>query len=64
MKFLFDAHLPPSLTSIFNDHGYKSLHTTHMRNGNQSSDFEIIEFAEKEGYIVVTKDFDFYYSPR
>ncbi len=62
MKFLLDAHLPPSLVKIFSDKGYFTIHTLNLPNKNESSDTEITEYAVKNNFIVVTKDTDFYYS--
>ncbi len=62
MKFLLDAHLPPSLVNIFNDKGYFTIHTLNLPNKNESSDNEITEYAIENNFIIITKDTDFYYS--
>ncbi len=45
MKFLLDAHLPPSLVKIFSNKGYFTIHTLNLPNKNESSDTEITEYA-------------------
>ncbi|PIV62027.1 MAG: hypothetical protein COS14_03285 [Bacteroidetes bacterium CG02_land_8_20_14_3_00_31_25] len=62
MKFILDAHIPPSLCDIFKRNGYKAMHTMNLPHKNESSDKEICKAAKKQGLIVITKDSDFYYS--
>ncbi|MEX0812567.1 MAG: DUF5615 family PIN-like protein [Chitinophagales bacterium] len=62
MQFLIDAQLPPSWVKIFQSHGFKAIHTRDLEKGNLSSDQIIIELSERNNWIIVTKDSDFYYS--
>jgi predicted nuclease of predicted toxin-antitoxin system len=62
MKFLFDAHLPPSLKTVFKNSGFAVIHTTDLPLKNETSDSEIIDYAQLNDFIVVTKDSDFYFS--
>ena len=62
MKFLLDAHLPPSLCQIIERRGHGALTTRDLPCGNGSSDEQIRTFAEPHDWIVVSKDKDFYYS--
>ena len=62
MKFLLDAHLPSSLKNVFIDNGFVVIHTTDLPLKNETSDSDIIEYAQLNNYIVVTKDSDFYFS--
>ncbi len=39
--------------------GYESIHTLDLPNGNRTGDRSISELADKEGWIVVSKDSDF-----
>ncbi len=62
MKLLIDAQLPLLLNTILNELGYNSIHVDSLINGDESSDTEIINYAEKHELIVVTKDSDFFHS--
>ncbi len=62
MKFLIDAQLPPALKFVFLNRGYEAYHTLDLPRQNDTSDQEILVLAEKEGYVVITKDKDFYNS--
>ncbi|MGH9222993.1 MAG: DUF5615 family PIN-like protein [Acidimicrobiales bacterium] len=56
MRFLVDAQLPPRLTRLFISLGYDSTHTEDLPTGNRTSDPEIRALADREGWVVVTKD--------
>ena len=62
MKLLIDAQLPVLLNTILNELGYNSIHVDSLINGDESSDTEIINYAEVHNLIVVTKDSDFFHS--
>lgn len=62
MKLLIDAQLPLLLNTILNELGHNSIHVDSLINGDESSDTEIINYAEKHELIVVTKDSDFFHS--
>ena len=62
MKLIVDAQLPLKLCEILNQLGLKSIHIDELPQGDETSDIEIIKFADRENLIVVTKDFDFYHS--
>lgn len=62
MKFLIDAHLPPSLRGIFQAAGHDAIHTLDLPERNASRDGAINEVSMSEQRVVVTKDTDFYYS--
>lgn len=59
MKFLVDAQLPRRLANWLNDAGQDALHTLDLPRKNLTSDSEIINRAQQDGRIVVTKDADF-----
>lgn len=62
MKFLIDAHLPPSLRNVFKSAGHDAIHTTDLEGRNATRDGVINEISMVETRVVVTKDTDFYYS--
>lgn len=59
MKFLIDAHLPPSLAALLNSAGHDAIHTRDLLLGNRTSDLAINQISIDEQRIVVTKDADF-----
>jgi predicted nuclease of predicted toxin-antitoxin system len=62
MKFLIDAHLPPSLRAVFQAAGHDAIHTLDLPDQNASRDGQLNEVSIAEMRVVVTKDTDFYYS--
>lgn len=62
MKFLLDAHLPPSLKIVFKEKGLDVTHTSELPRSNETKDSEIGEYANQYDCVVVSKDTDFYYS--
>lgn len=62
MKFLIDAHLPPSLRAVFLAAGHDALHTMDLPSQNASKDGALNSVSMAEQRVVVTKDTDFYYS--
>jgi predicted nuclease of predicted toxin-antitoxin system len=59
MKFLVDAQLPRRLARWLAAQGVDALHTAELPDGNASTDDQVIERAERENRIVITKDADF-----
>ena len=62
MKFLIDAHLPPSLRAVFRNAGHDAIHTVDLPEQNASRDGILNKVSMDELRVVVTKDTDFYYS--
>lgn len=62
MSLLIDAQLPHKLCEILLDLGLDSIHVIELENGDESTDLEIIEYADRNELIVITKDTDFYHS--
>jgi predicted nuclease of predicted toxin-antitoxin system len=62
MKFLLDAHLPPSLCGVIRAAGHEADHVSDLPSGNRTPDRVINQIATRESYVVVSKDPDFYYS--
>ncbi|MEM6319483.1 MAG: DUF5615 family PIN-like protein [Bacteroidota bacterium] len=59
MKFIVDAHFPWRLTAWLTNYGEDAIHTSNLPKGNDTSDKEIIQLAEEQSRIVITKDSDF-----
>ncbi len=59
MKFLIDAQLPRRLANWLIQAGCDALHTLDLPNGNRTTDSQVIEVADREQRVVVTKDADF-----
>lgn len=62
MKLIVDAQLFIKLCEIVHGLGIESLHVDQLPEGDETADLEIIEYADNNDLIVVTKDFDFYHS--
>jgi predicted nuclease of predicted toxin-antitoxin system len=60
VKFLIDAHLPPSLCRALAAVGHDAIHTSFLANGNATTDEAIRAAAIAEGRVLVTKDVDFF----
>lgn len=59
MKFLVDAQLPIRLAAFLRDAGHDVLHTSDLACGNASTDAEVVEVADTQERVVITKDRDF-----
>ena len=62
MRFLVDAQLPPLLCTILKNTGHDAIHIDELPQGDETSDKEISEYANKHELIVISKDIDFYHS--
>jgi len=62
MKLIVDAQLPNKLCEILNQLGFDSIHVDELPKGDETSDADIIQYADDNELIVLTKDFDFYHS--
>ncbi|NLO18569.1 MAG: DUF5615 family PIN-like protein [Ignavibacteria bacterium] len=60
MRFIVDTQLPASLSQLFVELGFDSVHTTNFPDGHLISDNEIIEIAINQNRIIVSKDKDFF----
>lgn len=60
MKFLIDAQLPLSLKSWLKKRGHDVLHTRDLPRENLTIDTTIIDIADNENRIIITKDSDFF----
>ena len=59
MKFLVDAQLPRKMAAWLAAAGCDALHTLDLPDGNRTTDPQVIELADREQRVVVTKDADF-----
>ena len=62
MRFLVDAHLPPTLCGLLRRLGHDAIHTSQLPRGNDTTDTEINRRSLEEQRVVVSKDRDFYHS--
>ena len=53
MKFILDAHLPPSLREIFARAGHEALHTLDLPDQNASHDSALNEISVAEQRVLV-----------
>ncbi len=59
MKFLVDAQLPRRAAGWLAVAGGDAVHTLDLPDANRTTDQQIVELAEREQRVVVTKDADF-----
>jgi predicted nuclease of predicted toxin-antitoxin system len=59
VKFLVDAQLPKRISGWFLSAGHDARHTLDLAEGNRTPDEEVVEIADQEGRILLTKDADF-----
>jgi len=59
MKFLVDAHLPPSLCALLQAAGHDAIHTTQLPAQNRTSDQVINELSVTDTRVDISKDTDF-----
>ena len=58
IKIIIDMNLPPILVSILENEGWEALHWSAIGDPG-ATDSEIMRYAMKGGYIVLTHDLDF-----
>jgi predicted nuclease of predicted toxin-antitoxin system len=59
VKCLVDAQLPQQLAYFLASKSIESKHTLNLPRKNKTPDDKIIQIADQEGCIVITKDSDF-----
>lgn len=57
--FLIDAQLPRRMAGWLGSAGCNAVHTLDLPDGNRTTDEQVIECADREQRVVVTKDADF-----
>ena len=60
LQFLVDTQLPPSLAEFFRRRNLDARHVADYPSGSLTPDWEIIEIAQYENRIIITKDNDFW----
>ena len=60
MKFIVDAQLPERLKFWLIDNGHDAIHTNDLPQKHLTPDKDIIDIAEQQNRIVVSKDSDYY----
>jgi len=59
MKFLCDVHISYKLTKYLESLGYESIHVNEILEKWHTADNQICDYADKNDFIVITKDSDF-----
>jgi predicted nuclease of predicted toxin-antitoxin system len=59
VNFLIDAQLPRRMVGWMASAGSDAVHTLDLPDGNRTTDTQIVEVADREQRVVVTKDADF-----
>lgn len=59
MNIIIDTHFPRNLVWLFQEFGVNAYHTLGMPNQNYTSDNEILDFANDNNCVVMSKDSDF-----
>ncbi|MGZ8480725.1 MAG: DUF5615 family PIN-like protein [Candidatus Binatia bacterium] len=62
MKFLVDAHLPPSLCAVLARHRHDAIHTLDLPAKNATKDAVLNQISLDERRVIISKDSDFFYS--
>jgi len=62
MKFLVDAHIPPSLCAVLGRYGHDAKHTLDLPAKNATKDNVLNQISVDEKRAVISKDSDFFYS--
>jgi predicted nuclease of predicted toxin-antitoxin system len=58
VKFVVDAQLPARLALLLNRAGHEAIHISDLPDGNASTDAQVVEIADAQDRVVVTKDRD------
>lgn len=58
MKILVDMNLSPRLCACLQEHGHSCVHWSEVGEP-EASDAVVLEWARREGHVVVTHDLDF-----
>ncbi len=59
MRFLIDAQLPKRMVDWLIGAGNDATHTLDLPDRNRSTDQQVIDYADRELRVVVTKDSDY-----
>lgn len=61
MKFLVDAHLPPSLCAVLVRRGHDANRTLDLPAKNATKDSVLNQISFDEQRVIISKDSDFFY---
>jgi predicted nuclease of predicted toxin-antitoxin system len=59
MKILCDVHISVKIAKLFESKGIASVHVNDILDKWFTSDLKISDFADENGFTVITKDSDF-----
>lgn len=59
MKFLCDVHISYKVVNFLMGLGYETVHVNQILNKWNTRDKDICSYADSNGMIVITKDYDF-----
>ena len=59
MKFIVDAQLPQCFCDWLGQAGHDAIHTLDLLMANRTTDTAIVELADRQDRVVVTKEDDF-----
>ncbi|MBA4411313.1 MAG: DUF5615 family PIN-like protein [Bacteroidota bacterium] len=59
MKFLCDVHISYKVVNFLTGLGYETIHVNQILNKWNTRDEDICSYADSNGLIVITKDYDF-----
>jgi predicted nuclease of predicted toxin-antitoxin system len=59
MNFLIDAQLPRRAVGWLTAAGCDAVHTLDLPDGNRTTGDQMLELADRESRVIVTKDADF-----
>ena len=59
MNFLIDAQLPRRMVAWLTAAGCDASHTLDLPDGNRTTDSQVIDLADREQRMVISKDADF-----
>lgn len=59
MNYLIDAQLPRRISYLLREMGFDVIHTLDLIQKNESTDMQLLQIAENENRIIITKDADF-----
>ena len=62
MRFIVDAHLPPSLCAVLARRGHDAHHTLDLPAKNATTDTILNQISVDEQRVIISKDSDFFYS--
>ncbi len=59
MKFLCDVHISYKVVNYLTEAGYETAHVNQILDRWNTKDKDICKYADKNDFIVITKDYDF-----